>query len=277
MRGNNNKPDTKKPVSELYSGTYEYYAKYRPGIPEEVINIIVKHLDIKTDDRILDLGCGTGQVALAMEGKCGEMVCLDPDPEMLKWAKKATRNSKINLIWINCRAEDLGKIKKNLGTFKIATICRGFHWMDQEQLLKDLDELIDEDGGVAVFSDRSFWTGGEEWQQAVKKVVQKYLGKERRAGKGKFKESDEPWENILARSPFRFIKIHDVSIVRNWDIESIVGYLFSTSFAAPHLFGDRVNRFKEETKSTLLAINPKGVFQENAVWSIVLGSKKSRE
>jgi len=272
MRGNIKKFDP-----ELYGGTHEYYAKYRPTIPEEVINVIVEHFDIKPSDRVLDIGCGTGQVALAMEGKCGEMVCLDPDPEMLKWAKKATKDYKMKLTWLNYGSEDLGKIKERLGTFKFATICRAFNWMNQEQTLKDLDHLIDEDGGVALFGDKSFWTGDEEWQQAVKKVVQQFLGEERRAGKGKFKIPDELWDEIMARSAFRFIAIHDVPIVRSWDVESIIGYLFSTSFAAPHFFGDQLDNFKEEVKNTLLSINPKGVFQENAVWAITLGSKKPRE
>ena len=149
--------------------------------------------------------------------------------------------------------------------------------MNQEQVLKDLDELIDEDGGVAIFSDRVLWNGDEEWQRALKEVIQKYLEKERRAEKGKSKAADELWENILARSVFKFIKTRDVPIARSWNVESIIGYVFSTAFAAPHLFGDQLDRFKEETKNILLSINPKGVFQENAVWSIVLGSKKSRE
>jgi len=266
--------NTRKFNPELYKGTHEYYAKYRPTIPEEVISVIVEHFDIRPTDRVLDIGCGTGQVALAMEGKCGEMVCLDPDPEMLKWAKKTTEGFKTKLIWFNYGAEDLRKTKERLGIFKLATICRSFHWMDQEQVLDILDDLIEEDGGVAVFGDKSLWTGGEEWQQAVKKAVQRFLGKERRAGKGKFEVPDKLWGDIMARSAFRFIAIHDVPIERSWDAESIIGYLFSTSFAAPHLFGNQLDRFKEKIESTLFSINPKGVFQENAVWTMVLGLKK---
>lgn len=275
MKGNNNKVDTKKSVPELFSGTYEYYAKYRPGIPEEVINIIVKHFDIKSSNRILDIGCGTGQVALAMEDKCSEMVCLDSDSGMLEWAKEATKNSRTKLTWINRGSQDLGKIKENLGTFKVATICRAFHWMNQEQVLKNLNDLIDKDGGIAIFGDGSFWTGQEEWQQAVKGVVQKYLGEERRAGKNTFKQSDEPWENIVTRSSFKFVKTQRVPIVRNWDIESIIGWLFSSSFATPNHFGNRVNAFKKDIKETLLSINSKGVFQEDAVWTIILASRKN--
>lgn len=265
---------TKRNNSRLYNRTCKYYTRYRPDIPKKVIDIIVKHLDVKPTDRVLDIGCGTGKVALAMEDRCDEMVCLDPDSEMLRWAKKATKSSKTRLTWINRSAEDLGKLQKGLGTFKLATSSRAFHWMNQEQVLKNLDELIDENGGIAIFSDRVLWGGGEEWQRAVKKVIQKYLRGKRSAGKGKSKKSDEPWENVLARSVFRFIKTYDVPIVRTWDIESIIGYVLSTAFAAPHLFGNQLDRFKKEVKETLLSLNPEGVFKENAAWSIVLGSKK---
>jgi ubiquinone/menaquinone biosynthesis C-methylase UbiE len=274
MKDNNN-PETKKLVLELFSGTYKYYAKYRPGIPKEVINIIVKHFDLKPSDRVLDIGCGTGQVALAIEGRCGEMACLDPDLQMLKRAKKATRHLKMKLIWLNCAAEDLGKIKKKLGTFKVATSSRAFHRMNQEQVLKDLEGLIEKDGGVAIFGDRVIWNGDKKWQQTVERIIREYL--KGHTGRKKPIEPEERWENILAHSVFKFIKTHDVPIVRNWDVESIIGYIFSTAFAAPPLFGNQLDSFKEEVKSTLLSINPKGVFQENAVWSIVLGSKKPRE
>jgi len=260
---------TEKNNSEPYSGTYKYYITHRPPIPKEVIDVIVEHFDVKSTDRVLDLGCGTGQVALAIDGRCGEMICLDSNPEMIKWAKKATRNSKIKLTWINRAAEDLGEFKEKLGTFKIAISSRAFHRMDQDQVLRNLDELIEENGGVAVFSDWVLWKGDKKWQQAVKGVIQKYS----RERKEKPKESEELWETILARSVFRFVKIEEISIVRTWDVESIIGYVFSTSFAAPHLFGNQLNKFKEEIKNTLLSINPKGMFQENAVWSIVLGSK----
>lgn len=120
--------------------------------------------------------------------------------------------------------------------------------MDQEQVLNDLDGLVRDNGGIAVLGDKSFWTGDEEWQHAVKKVIQKYLGEERRAGKGRFKDSKEPWEAIIARSAFHFFRKENVVVEREWNTKGIIGYLFSTSFAAPRLFGNKLNDFRRDVK-----------------------------
>ena len=267
------KNNTKKSSSELYRSTHEYYAKYRPDIPEKVVNLIIEYFDIKPTDRVLDIGCGTGQVALVMDGKCAEMVCLDPDPKMLEWAKRATKGSNTKLAWLNCAAENLNKIREKMGSFKVATICRAFHWMDQEQVLKDLNGLIDKNGGIAIFGDGSFWTGKEEWKQAVKKVVQKYLGKERRAKDKTFQQPSERWEDMIARSCFNKIEVQQLSVTRTWNVESIIACLFSTSFARPDYFGDQLYAFKRDIRKTLLSLDQRGIFQENAVFSIILASR----
>lgn len=259
----------------LFSGTYEYYAKYRPNIPEEVIRIIVEYFNIKPSDRILDIGCGTCHMAVAMDGKCDEMVCLDSDPEMLKQAKREIErmNLKQKTTLVNCNAEDLIKMRNELGIFKIAAICRAFHWMNQDKVLTDLDSLIRKDGGIAIIDDRSIWTGEEDWQHAVKEVVQKYLGEERRAGKGTFKEPTEPWEKIISRSAFSIVVLKEVPIIRTWNVESIIGWLFSSSYARSEYFGDRIENFKNDINETLLSLNPKGVFIENAHFKLHLASR----
>ncbi len=262
-----------KKDSEIFSGTYEYYMKYRPGIPKKVINKIIKAFKVTREDRILDIGCGTGQVALVMDGKCREMICIDSASGMLKEAKKALKKPKSKITWLNYSSDELGKLK-NKGLFKVATMCRAFHWVNQDQVLEDLNDMIEQNGGVAIFGDGSFWTGKEEWQLTVKKVVQKYLGEERRAGKKKFKQSTETWEEIISRSAFSHIYQQKVKVKRNWDVESIIGWLFSSSFASPDHFGKHIQSFKDEIKHELLMLNPKGVFTENAVFSIILASRK---
>jgi ubiquinone/menaquinone biosynthesis C-methylase UbiE len=271
----NNQIGNSKYDKSLFSGTYEYYAKYRPNIPLEVVEIIVEYFNINHGDRILDIGCGTCLMAIAMDGKCDEMVCLDSDQEMLRQAKREIErmNLKQKITLVNCNAEDLIKRRNELGIFKIATICRAFHWMNQNKVLTDLDSLIQDDGGIAIIDDRSIWTGEEDWQHAVKKVVQKYLGEERRAGKGTFKEPTEPWEKIISRSAFSVVVLKEVPIIRTWSVESIIGWLFSSSYARPEYFGNRIENFKKDINETLLSLNPKGVFNEYAHFKLLLASR----
>jgi hypothetical protein len=99
------------------------------------------------------------------------------------------------------------------------------------------------------------------------------LGEERHAGKGTFKESPEPWENIISRSAFSVVESKEVEIVRTWTVESIIGWLFSSSFASPKYFGNRIKTFKKDINETLLSINPDGVFNEQDHFNLILASR----
>ena len=255
-----------------FRGTYDYYIEFRPRIPEKVINIIIQYFDLCPTDRILDIGCGTGQVALAMDGRCKEITCLDPDPEMIVRAKEMTKDSKTKLTWINKRAEELSEIKEKLGSFKLATSSRAFHRVNQDQVLKTLDSLIEQEGGISLFSDRTIWQGQEDWQGELEKIVKRY-SKDEKLSNGNQKPNGS-WEDSLSRSKFNYVITRQVSITRSWSIEGIIGYVFSTSFANPYVVGNKLNQFKKEIKDKLLSTNPEGKFQEKAVWSIVLGSRR---
>lgn len=178
--------------STLFYDTYEYYAKYRPNVPEEVVQIIVEQFDIKPVDRILDIGCGTCQIAIAMDGKCDEMVCLDSDLEMLKQAKREIErmNLKQKIILVNCYAEDLIKRKSGLKIFKLATICRAFHWMDQNKVLTDLDSLISEDGGIAILVMEVFGLAKKNGNMQLKRLFKNIWARNVMLGK-------EPSKNHL--------------------------------------------------------------------------------
>lgn len=64
---------------------------------QELGNEIVNNLDIKKEDIILDLGSGTGNIALKIARKGAEVVSIDSSPEGVKIHKKKMPNSKIIL------------------------------------------------------------------------------------------------------------------------------------------------------------------------------------
>jgi ubiquinone/menaquinone biosynthesis C-methylase UbiE len=64
---------------------------------------ILERLDLKVDDRVVDLGCGTGIFSKALVTQVHEVVCVDPSSKMLAELPKTSAA----LIPIQASAEDI--------------------------------------------------------------------------------------------------------------------------------------------------------------------------
>lgn len=78
-------------------------------------------------DRILDVGCGTGSLALMLKRKAPEslVIGLDPDPDVLRRAKRKTANSGINVTFTQGFARDAGHVLPAGATKAISSLV--FH------------------------------------------------------------------------------------------------------------------------------------------------------
>jgi len=136
---------------DLFAGTAWHYARYRPGHPHVFLKDLVERLRLDGAGRLLDLGCGTGQLTIPLAAHVAEAVGIDPDPGMLAEAEQQAREESIaNIIWRRGTAENLANY---VGHFKLVTMGRSFHWMDREQVLTALDDVVDVDGSIVIASD----------------------------------------------------------------------------------------------------------------------------
>lgn len=257
----------------LFESTATYYQKFRPGIPDSVAEILVNSVSGISPRTLLDLGTGTGQVVEALRNKFDEIIAIDPDEAMVQSAREAlhaTRSSS-QLTVVQGEAETFQPPSDWEAT--LVTICRAFHWMDQARVLDNLDGIIAEGGAVAIFGDRSFWSAGTEWTQAVRREIQAFLGKERRAGSTTFSHHDRPYREILTESPFSSVEETSVAVQRTWNTESILGYLCSTSFAARPLFGDQIDAFEDRVRTVLSELSPSDQFAEENEFHITVGRR----
>jgi len=148
--------------------------------------------------------------------------------------------------------------------------------MDQEKVLAKIYNLMEQGGGLVIVSDSSSpWRGEREerWNELRKQIVQKYLGETRRAGDSYYVEPKERFETLLERSPFGKFEVFTHGYTQEWTIESVIGFLFSTSFASRRLFGERVPEFEQELKDELLKLEPSGRFAEQVQVEALLARK----
>lgn len=241
----------------LFKSTAWYYAQYRPEYPKKFFKYVAKIFNLDGKERILDLGCGTGQCV-------HEIVAMDPEQEMLEQGKRIAQQMKVkNITWIKGGSEDLNL---KMGKFHLVVMGRSFHWMNQKKTLSTLYKMIESGGGIVIISERrkdTLWTPQSKWRKAAGEIVKKYLGEKRRAGSGYFKVPEKRFEDFIRESPFKNFSVYRVEQKNVWDLKGILGYYHSTSFASNALFGKKLAAFDRDFKEALLKANPSGRFSEN--------------
>jgi len=124
-----------------------HYLQGRPPYAARLIARVAALTGLAAAHRVMDLGCGPGQLAHAFAPYAAQVVAIDPEPEMLRIARD---QAPANVEFIEASSYDLSP---HLGQFHLVTIGRAFHWMDRTDTLRRLDGLTDADGAVAFFSD----------------------------------------------------------------------------------------------------------------------------
>lgn len=259
---------------DIFRGTAWYYARYRSGYPETFFVYVKDKYHLSKVDRVLDLGCGTGQIAVPISRHVKEVVAMDPEPEMIVEGKRQAEESGVsNILWIEGGSEDLFKVSEELGRFKLAIMGSSFHWMGREKTLENLYDMLDDGGGIVIVGASSLWTKANEWQALAKKVIQKWLGEERKAGRGVFQQPGSRHEQIVMQSRFQRMETWKHPYTETKDLDSVIGELYSTSFANPNLLGDRKEEFEKDLRATLLKQNPSGQFSNEEELEVILAWK----
>jgi len=63
--------------------TAQLYAKYRRDLPAAQAAALAEQFGLRPDDVVVDLGCGTGQLAVPLRPHCAAVIGIDPEPAIL--------------------------------------------------------------------------------------------------------------------------------------------------------------------------------------------------
>ena len=66
---------------DLYQGSAEYYDRYRLPYPEAMIEDLIARTGVSGPGRLLDLACGTGQLAFPLCRSFAEVWAVDREPD----------------------------------------------------------------------------------------------------------------------------------------------------------------------------------------------------
>jgi SAM-dependent methyltransferase len=210
-----------------------HYLAGRPPYAPRLIRLVAELLRVGRRDRVLDLGCGPGVLAGAFAPLVGEVVAIDPEPEMLRIAE-ATYGGAANIRFVRGSSFDLSPA---IGPFRVVTMGRSFHWMDRAATLHLLDGMIEPNGAVALFNSHLCEVPDNAWYAGYRDLLRRYAENDttharRHAG---------TWvrhEAFLLDSAFS--QVDEVSVIerRQVTVEQLVDRAFSRSSTAPDRLGE---------------------------------------
>jgi len=251
----------------LYQGAAPFYARGRPPYSRELVATMTRELGLDGTGRLLDVGCGPGFLTVELAPSFEHAIGLDPDAAMLAEGERRAGEAGVgNIRWVEAVAEAIPTL--GLGPCRLVTFGQSFQWTDQVAVGEAVYDVLEPGGAIALVVHTVEGRPQPEGpgpppipHDELRALVRKYLGPRRRAGQG-FTPEFERYADALART--RFGRPRSVfapgrpDIVR--DVDGVLSGYLSTSYAAPHLFGDRLGAFEPDVRALLASRSPDGRF-----------------
>jgi SAM-dependent methyltransferase len=249
---------------DLYGGSADDYERYRPAYPPQLLGWLVEEAGVSGHGRLLDLACGTGQVAFGLCGHFEQVWAVDQEPDMTRVGQaKAEQTGIVNIEWMTCAAEDLVAAA---GTFELITVGNAFHRLPRRLLATKAFGWLCPGGFLALLWGGSPWQEGEIWQQAVSATCEHWKdavgARDRVPASWEQERSAQPDVEVLREAGFEAVRRLTAPVTLEWTLASLVGYLYSTSVLPRTVLGHRSHEFEEDLRRRLAEVAGTGPYRQ---------------
>lgn len=251
--------------ADLYRGTARAYDRFRPPYAAGLLADLAGRTGADGSGRLLDLACGTGQVAFALSACFAEIWALDSEPGMIEFArqKAAQSGDTARLKFLTGAAEELAA---PAGHFDLVTIGNAFHRLQRAVVARAAAGWLRPGGYLALLWGGSPWFGDEPWQRALTATMERWQhrpGADERIPAGYAAARDaRPDAEILAEAGFDIVGRYSFTVARDWTATEIAGYLASTSVLSAAALGQHAAEFDADLRHELTASQPGELFRQ---------------
>lgn len=252
----------------LFAGTPEHYLRYRIPHPSLFTELVAS---LAPPGPILDLGSGPGSVALALAGRGRQVLAVDANAEMIAAGRAEAARTPCGMAidWVCADVNDLGEHLTcrldDAPRVAAVTMADAFHWFDRAEVLITLDRLVAPGGLLAVIMSFSAGTAKPWWHPLTERVVDRYLGRVRRAGPHAVFEASAggDHEAVLRASAFSDLTVLRTDQRVRMDLDHLLGNQHTQAYSSPPVLAAQREDFDRDLRTLLLAAEPSGQFTDS--------------
>lgn len=191
-----------------FSKGSEDYATYRPSY---TLDLVDKLADLcPTQNRVLDCGCGTGQLSVLLAERFKEVIATDASS-----AQIAKAQQKDNVIYQTALAEQSGLADESVD---LITVAQAAHWLDLDKFYKEVERIARPNGILALITYGVLHVEGAIdtlIQQFYYQTIGPYWPKERQ-------HVETGYQSLPF--PFTEIKVPAANMEEFWNLDQLLGY-----------------------------------------------------
>ena len=240
-----------------FAAAAKHYLAGRPAYPKGLIARIVREVRLGSDDAVMDLGCGPGQLAMLFAPFVRSVLAIDPSAEMLAVA----RHAGAGMDNVDFRTGSSFGIGPELGKFRLVTIGRAFHWMDRPDTLQRIDAMVERDGAVALFHDSHPKHRDNVWVEPYKQIIDGYAAGDVQRARRRSAEWPSN-EEILLASPFALLERVSVIEKRTLPAERLVERALSMSAINEVRLGSKMKLLIQDINEIGSRFSNEGILSE---------------
>jgi len=262
-------------AADLFRGSAGYYDRYRLPYPEAMLADLVRRAEVPQRGRLLDLACGTGQLAFPLRRWFSEVWAVDQEPDMVELVRaKATAAGAGEVRAIVSSAETL---RAEPEYFELAVVGNAFHRLDRDVTAGRVLGWLEPGGHLALCWSSQPWSGPGDWQRALAALLDRWmtaLGAEGRIPAGwDLARQRRPDLQVLSDAGFEVAGSHEFAIGHRWSLPELAGLIRSTSFLPAAVLGDQGAAFDADLAATLGPYGDAGAFSETVSFNYELARR----
>ena len=143
----NKDSDFWKNQSEQFDKSADYYDRFRPSYPEELIDCIISKTGVVSNSRILEIGAGSGKATELFVNKGLNMYCIEPGEKLsAAGEKKFSHTGRVK--YSTCRLEEWEEIVEH---FDLAISAQAFHWVPKPLGFQKCANALKTNGYIGLF------------------------------------------------------------------------------------------------------------------------------